>query len=89
LEHVSAAPDKQPPLPLVNRRRALTALAVGVVAPGVLAACSGKENGSSQAAEAPAAPSLTYSPENAASDVNPTTPVRESDSPTTSALGTQ
>ena len=61
----------------MNRRRALTALAVGVVAPGALAACIGKSNKASQgAAEAPSAPSLTYTPANAASDVLPTMPVR-------------
>ncbi len=62
--------------PTINRRRALTALAVGVVAPGVLAACAGKSNKPSEAAEAPSAPSLTYTPANAAADVVPTTPVR-------------
>ena len=60
----------------MSRRRALTALAVGVVAPGTLAACAGKSNTPSQAAKAPPAPSLTYSPPNAASDVLPTAPVR-------------
>jgi len=76
LEHVSAGPDKQPALPQVNRRRALTALAMGVVAPGVLAACSGREKAPSQAAEAPSAPSVTFSPQDAATDVLPTAPVR-------------
>ena len=60
----------------MNRRRALTALAVGVVAPGALAACMGRSDNPSQAAEAPSAPSLTYSPENDAADVLPTAPVR-------------
>ncbi len=59
----------------MNRRRALTALAVGVVAPGALAACMGKSNKPSQAAEAPPAPSLTFTPANAASDVVPNSPV--------------
>lgn len=54
----------------------MTALAVGVVAPSVLAACSGKSNTSSQGAEAPPAPSLAYTPTNDASDVLPTAPVR-------------
>ena len=54
----------------------MTALAVGMVAPGVLAACSGKSNAPSEAGEAPSAPSLTFSPENAASDVLPTERVR-------------
>ncbi|HEV7852911.1 MAG TPA: Ig-like domain-containing protein, partial [Mycobacterium sp.] len=64
------------PLPPISRRRALTAFAVGVVAPGALAACAGKSKAPSEAAEAPSAPSLTYSPANAATDVTPTTPVR-------------
>ena len=64
------------PLPPISRRRALTALAVGVVAPGVLAACSSKPKAPSEAAEAPSAPSLTYTPANAAADVVPTSPVR-------------
>ena len=75
MEHVSA-PENQPAPPQLNRRRALTALAVGVVAPGVLAACSGKSKAPSEAAEAPSAPSLTFSPQNSASDVLPTQPVR-------------
>lgn len=54
----------------------MTALAVGVVAPGVLAACSGNSNSPSEAGEAPSAPSLTYTPHNDASDVLPTSPVR-------------
>jgi lipoprotein-anchoring transpeptidase ErfK/SrfK len=62
-------------MPPINRRRALTALAVGVVAPGTLAACVG---GSSKQAAAPApppAPALTYKPAAAAADVVPTAPV--------------
>ncbi len=73
---MSPGPTVEPTPPFLNRRRALTALAVGVVAPGVLAACSGKSKTPSQAAQAPSAPSLTYTPQNAASDVVPTTPVR-------------
>jgi lipoprotein-anchoring transpeptidase ErfK/SrfK len=73
---VSPGPTVEPTPPFLNRRRALTALAVGVVAPGVLAACSGKSKAPSEAAEAPSAPSLTFSPQNSASDVVPTTPVR-------------
>jgi lipoprotein-anchoring transpeptidase ErfK/SrfK len=72
LEHVTPAN----PLPPISRRKALTALAVGVVAPGVLAACSSKPKAPSEAAEAPSAPSLTYTPANAAADVVPTSPVR-------------
>jgi lipoprotein-anchoring transpeptidase ErfK/SrfK len=65
------------PLPSISRRRALTALAVGVVAPGALAACgtkSGKPTAGAPAA--PAAPSITYLPADAATDVVPVTPVR-------------
>lgn len=72
MEHVTPAN----PLPSISRRRALTALAVGVVAPGALAACAGKTKSPSEAAEAPSAPSLTYTPADAASDVVPTSPVR-------------
>lgn len=61
----------------MNRRRALAALAVGVVAPGALAACmsTDKNSSSGQSAEAPAAPQLRYEPEDAASDVAPTSRV--------------
>lgn len=51
----------------------MAAFAVGVVAPGVLAACSTKNDGSaSQDEDAPAAPSLNFEPANAATDVSPT-----------------
>ncbi|KMO76812.1 lipoprotein-anchoring transpeptidase ErfK/SrfK [Mycobacterium sp. BK558] len=66
------------PVPSLNRRRALAALAVGVVAPGALAACmsTDKNSSSGQSAEdAPAAPQLRYEPEDAASDVAPTSRV--------------
>ncbi|MEW5809458.1 MAG: Ig-like domain-containing protein [Actinomycetota bacterium] len=59
----------------INRRRALAALAVGVAAPGILAACR-NENGTAasgqSADDAPAAPVLSYEPKNAAEDVAPT-----------------
>ncbi|MGA5461797.1 L,D-transpeptidase [Mycobacterium sp. NPDC050041] len=59
----------------MNRRKALTALAVGVVAPAALAAC-GSEAGTPEAAEdKPAAPELKFEPAAAATDVSPTTPV--------------
>ncbi len=64
-------------MPPLNRRRILTALAVGVVAPGALAACGSKI--SKGTAEAPAelpAPSISYQPDNAATDVKPVGPVR-------------
>ncbi len=60
----------------MSRRRALTALAVGVVAPGVLAACTGKSKAPSDAAPAPSKPTLEFTPKNDASDVVPTSPVR-------------
>jgi len=62
-------------MPSINRRRALTALAVGVVAPGALAACVGKPSETSGAATAPPAPSMKFEPAKAAADVSPTAPV--------------
>ncbi len=65
------------PLPSINRRRVLTALAVGVVAPGALAACGSQiSKPSANAPAAPAAPSITYEPADAATDVAPVAPVR-------------
>ena len=61
--------------PSVNRRRALAALGLGVVAPGALAACFGGPGGQSRAKQAPPTPSLTFAPEDAAKDVLPTVPV--------------
>ncbi|MGE2719456.1 L,D-transpeptidase [Mycolicibacterium celeriflavum] len=60
--------------PGFNRRRALAALAVGVVAPGALAACANRDNGSpaAQGDEAPEAPSLKFTPEKDATDISPT-----------------
>jgi lipoprotein-anchoring transpeptidase ErfK/SrfK len=55
----------------VSRRRALTALAVGIVAPGALAACGSKVSKPSEQSAAPAAPSITYKPTNSADDVSP------------------
>ena len=64
-------------MPSVTRRRALTALAVGVVAPGVLAACGSRVGKpSAEAPAAPSAPSIKYQPANAARDVAPVAPVR-------------
>ena len=64
-------------LPSFNRRRALTALAVGVVAPGALAACMNKaDNPSAPGQAAPQAPSLRFEPADAATDVAPTAPVK-------------
>jgi lipoprotein-anchoring transpeptidase ErfK/SrfK len=64
-------------MPSVTRRRALTALAVGVIAPGALAACGSKVSKSSaQAPSAPPAPTINYQPADAATDVAPVAPVR-------------
>jgi uncharacterized protein YcsI (UPF0317 family) len=52
----------------MNRRQALTAIAVG--ASGVLAACAGNPlKGQPEAEAPPAAPKITYKPDIAASDV--------------------
>lgn len=59
------------PLPSINRRRALTALAVGVVAPGALAACMATDDEPS-AQDAPAAPTLNFKPADGATDISPT-----------------
>jgi lipoprotein-anchoring transpeptidase ErfK/SrfK len=65
------------PLPSISRRRALTALAIGVVAPGALAACGSRTSKPSEdAAAAPSAPTITYQPANAATDVAAVAPVR-------------
>src|SRR3954463_3842943 len=64
-------------MPSISRRRALTALAFGVVAPGALAACAGTiSKPSGNGPSAPAAPSITYEPANAATGVAPVAPVR-------------
>ncbi|WP_307789285.1 L,D-transpeptidase [Mycolicibacterium baixiangningiae] len=68
-----SAADKLPPM---TRRRALTALAVGLVAPGALAACSRSASNTSDPAEAPASASLSFEPATSATDVLPTDPVR-------------
>jgi len=61
--------------PHVNRRQALAALALGVAAPTVFAACSGGSGKQSGASGPPAKAELTFSPENAANKVVPTAPV--------------
>ena len=58
----------------MNRRRALSTLAIGVGA-SVLAACSGNSTPKSAPEAAPAAPTLTYQPGADASDVIPTAAV--------------
>lgn len=65
--------DKLPPM---NRRRALTALAVGLVAPGALAACSRSISNPGEPAQAPASASVAFEPATSATDVSPTDPVR-------------
>lgn len=62
-------------LPPINRRRALSALAVGVFAPTVLAACSGGSGKQAEKPKTPAAPSLTFRPGDKAEDVVPTAPI--------------
>ena len=54
----------------------MTALAVGVVAPGALAACGGRVGKPAEAPAAPPVPSITYDPADAATDVAPIAPVR-------------
>ena len=60
-------------LPPISRRQVLTALAVGIVAPGALAACGSQiSKPSEDKPAAPAAPTVTYQPANDATDVAPT-----------------
>ena len=63
-------------MPSISRRRALTAFAVGVVAPGVLAACSHRSALSGGEAAAPPTPSLKFQPSDSTADVVPTAPIR-------------
>ena len=58
--------------PRFTRRRALTALAVGVVAPGVLASCLSKSGKQDEAAGPPPKPTVTLRPGNGTKDVAPT-----------------
>jgi lipoprotein-anchoring transpeptidase ErfK/SrfK len=60
--------------PALSRRRALTVLAVGVVAPGALASCFGGSSKQAQL-EAPPKPTVMYRPGNGADGVVPTAPV--------------
>lgn len=62
------------PLP-INRRRALTALVLGVAAPGALAACSNLPGTKTAEQAPPPKPTLTFTPADAAKDVVPTAPV--------------
>lgn len=59
----------------INRRRALTALALGVAAPNVLAACVAGPGKQSATPAPPPKPSLEFSPADSAKDVLPTSPV--------------
>ena len=75
LEDVNS--DRDLPAPLLNRRRALGALALGIAAPGVLAACADATDKIEEAvAGPPPPPSLAFTPETSALDVVPTAPVR-------------
>jgi len=66
------SPADQPPS--INRRRALTALFVGVAGSGVLAACGSRPGKQADATSGPPPkPSLTFTPSDAAKDVAPTT----------------
>lgn len=58
----------------VNRRQALAALTVGVLAPSVLAACSSR-TGDQAGGAAPPPPRLTFEPADVATGVLPTAPV--------------
>nr|WP_308207454.1 Ig-like domain-containing protein [Mycolicibacterium komossense] len=61
----------------VTRRRALGVLALGLAAPGALAACSQvKSKLTNEPPPPPPAPSVKLTPANAATDVVPTAPVR-------------
>src|SRR5947209_17557594 len=59
----------------VNRRRALTTLALGVVAPNVLAACVGGSTKQAEKAKPPQAAALTFRPGDNAKNVLPTAPI--------------
>jgi lipoprotein-anchoring transpeptidase ErfK/SrfK len=69
--NTSSAPRGQGP---INRRLALAALGVGVFAPNVLAACSGKSI-MQAAKQPPPEPRLTFQPAAGASDVVPVAPI--------------
>ena len=59
----------------VNRRRALTTLAVGIFAPNVLAACFGGSSKQSAKAKPPAEVSVTFRPADKTTGVLPTAPI--------------
>ncbi|KAA0110749.1 Ig-like domain-containing protein [Mycolicibacterium sp. P1-5] len=66
------SPADRPP---INRRRALTALVVGVAAPSALAACVNGRGKQAANQETPPKASLNFTPANDAKDVLPTTAV--------------
>ncbi|MDT5164917.1 MAG: hypothetical protein QOC88_1811 [Mycobacterium sp.] len=59
----------------VNRRRALTTLAVGVFAPNVLAGCFGGSTKQAEKAKPPQEATLTFRPADKATKVLPTAPI--------------
>jgi lipoprotein-anchoring transpeptidase ErfK/SrfK len=59
-------------VPRFTRRRALTALAVGVAAPGFLASCLSKSGKQNEASAPPPKPTVTFLPGDAATGVVPT-----------------
>jgi lipoprotein-anchoring transpeptidase ErfK/SrfK len=71
---VTTAGAPPPELNRLSRRRALAALAVGVLAPNALAGCFGRSD-KKLGKEAVPAPSLTFEPAESATDVLPTAPV--------------
>lgn len=72
LVNTSSTPQGKGP---INRRVALAALGLGVFAPGVLAACSGKSLTPEAEKKPPPEPRLTYNPANATEDVLPVAPI--------------
>ncbi|MGY4647023.1 Ig-like domain-containing protein [Mycobacterium sp. URHB0021] len=71
-------------LPSLSRRRALTALAIGVALPSTLASCFGGSTTSNQMqspthrqadSAGPPKPTLTFRPASAAVDVSPSAPI--------------
>jgi lipoprotein-anchoring transpeptidase ErfK/SrfK len=59
----------------VSRRRAVTTLAIGIIAPNLLAACFRGHSKQSEKPGPPAAPKLTFRPADGAKDVAPTAPI--------------
>jgi lipoprotein-anchoring transpeptidase ErfK/SrfK len=59
----------------INRRRALATLAVGIVAPDLLAACVGGSSKQAEKTKAQSAASVTFRPADRATNVLPTAPI--------------